>query len=238
MIFSNIYNRKAFSQNTNTITIPPQNSNPVNFRFGMLMQNTNMPLIPSPTPIPNPSYSTPQPYLQNGIPITNLRDAIRPQDPTGQIPKKVKWGPPTWFLLHSLACKVYDDKFSAISKELLQMIYMICTNLPCPDCANHAKNYLDGINFNTIQSKEELKKMLCTFHNTVNQRKGYSIFLYSDYTAKYSRAILSNIIDNFMHHFSDKTRSPKLMASDFQRTHLVKYLKTWFQNNLVNNFSI
>jgi len=165
--------------------------------------------------------------------ITSLKQAIGPQDTT-QPTKKVAWGAPTWFLLHTISCKVYEDQFAAISNDILKLIYMICTNLPCPDCANHAKIYLDGINFNTIQTKEDLKKMLFNFHNTVNQRKGYPIFSYTDYTAKYSKAITINIIENFMHYFSDRTRSPKLMASDFQRTHIVKYLTTWFQTNLQN----
>jgi hypothetical protein len=64
--------------------------------------------------------------------------------------KKVKWGEPTWFLFHTLSVKIKESHFNMIRAQLLNNIYAICVNLPCPDCANHAKTYLDGINFNTI----------------------------------------------------------------------------------------
>jgi len=236
MIFSNQYNRQSGQTNTvsaiatntvtatNTATNTIQNSlySPLNFRYNMIPSNSRNSLISLATA--NQQQSRPL--------ITSLKQAINPQDTSAVVPKKVLWGPPTWFLLHTLSCKIYEDRFAALSNDILKLIYMICTNLPCPDCANHAKTYLDGINFNAIQTKEDLKKMLFNFHNTVNQRKGYPIFSYTDYTTKYSKAITTNIIENFMHYFSDRTRSPKLMASDFQRTHIVKYLRTWFQSNL------
>jgi hypothetical protein len=147
-------------------------------------------------------------------------------------PVKMKWGEPTWFLLHTLSYKIKNDVFIQFKDEVLRIIYMICTNLPCPTCSEHAKQYLDGINFKTIQTKEQLKIMLFTFHNIVNQRKGYSQFLYDDCEAKYSNAITNNIIQNFMPYFADRSRSPKLMATDFQKTYIVKTLKEWFQKNI------
>jgi len=151
--------------------------------------------------------------------------------------KKVKWGEPTWFLFHTLSVKVKDSDFQKIRVDLLNRIYAISTNLPCPDCANHAKLYLDGINFNTIQTKEDLKQMLFTFHNEVNKRKGYPQFPYEELDAKYSLAVTNNIIRNFMYHFSDRNRSIKLMASDLFRARLCELLKTWFNEN-IQSFSL
>jgi hypothetical protein len=71
-------------------------------------------------------------------------------------PKKMKWGEPTWYLFHALAEKVKEDRFQAIRGELLNTIYVICKNLPCPLCANHATQYMNAINFNTIQTKKDL----------------------------------------------------------------------------------
>lgn len=145
---------------------------------------------------------------------------------------KVKWGEPTWFLFHSLSCKVREESFPIIRIELLNNIYAICSNLPCPDCANHAKTYLDGINFNTIKTKEDLKKLLFNFHNSVNVRKGYPLFDYSELDSKYNLAITNNIIINFMTHFSDKSRSIKLLATDLHRSLLCDLLKKWFNSNI------
>ena len=146
--------------------------------------------------------------------------------------KKVKWGEPTWFLFHVLSVKVKDEYFNIIRADLLNQIYAICINLPCPDCANHAKTYLDGINFNAIQTKSDLKKMLYTFHNIVNHRKGYPFFAYDQLDEKYSKAITIRIIQNFMVHFSDRSRSLKLLPTDLYRQRLCEQLKIWFNNNI------
>lgn len=146
--------------------------------------------------------------------------------------KKVKWGEPTWYLFHVLSFKVKDANFHMIRADLLNQIYAICVNLPCPDCANHAKTYLDGINFNTIQTKTDLKNMLYAFHNSVNQRKGYSFFPYEQVDEKYSKAITTRIIQNFMAHFSDRSRSLKLLPTDLYRQRLCEQMKTWFNANI------
>ena len=151
---------------------------------------------------------------------------------TSDPPKKVKWGEPTWFLFHTLSVKIKENEFQKIRVDLLNQIYSICTNLPCPDCANHAKTYLDGINFNAIQTKEDFKKMLHAFHNEVNKRKGYAYFPYEQLNEKYSLAITSNIIQNFMTHFSDRNRSIKLLATDLFRARLCISLKEWFNQNI------
>ena len=94
----------------------------------------------------------------------------QPAISTPPVIPKVKWGEPTWFLLHTLSVKIKDSEFGRVRQDLLNKIYAICTNLPCPTCSQHAKTYLDGINFNSIQTKEDLIKMLFVFHNSVNQR--------------------------------------------------------------------
>ena len=146
--------------------------------------------------------------------------------------KKVKWGEPVWFLLHTLSIKVREDEFKNVRFDLLNRIYAICINLPCPECANHAKLYLDNINFNAIQTKEDLKKMLHTFHNEVNKRKGYPFFPYDQLNEKYSSAITMNMIRNFMIHFSDRNRSLKLLATDLHRMQLCNTLKNWFNERI------
>jgi hypothetical protein len=146
--------------------------------------------------------------------------------------KPMKWGEPTWFLLHTLAQKIQSDKFTSLRSELLDTIYIICTNLPCPDCANHAKNYLDSINFKLILSKEHLKKVLFDFHNTVNSRKGFPIFPFEDLTNKYSNAVTINIIHNFIFYFEDKHPSPRMISNDMYRKRISNNLKIWFDKNI------
>jgi hypothetical protein len=143
------------------------------------------------------------------------------------------WGPPIWFLFHTIAEKVKDDDFSNIKNELLNNIYSIATHLPCPVCSTHATEYLNKINFNSIKTKNDLKILLFQFHNEVNKRKGYPIFTIDELNEKYSTANTVNIIHNFMIHFKDKNRSPKLIADDLQRARIATYLIDWFQKNII-----
>jgi hypothetical protein len=183
--------------------------------------------------------TTGQPGNMNQF-IMNLRPNILPQPVvvsqqvvvTPSPEKKVKWGPAIWFLLHTLSIKIREDRFKSIRVELINHIYSICTNLPCPICSQHAKGYLNGINFNTIQTKDDLKRLLWAFHNEVNQLKGYPFFTFDQIDEKYSTAVTNNIIVYFMAHFSDRSRSVKLMADDLIRSHLCKVLKEWFNQNI------
>jgi len=187
--------------------------------------NQNPPLI-----MMNMRYKNSTP-IQPPIPISSITQ-IAPQSSSG---KKVKWGEPTWYLFHTLSVKIKESEFSKIRQDLLNNTYAICCNLPCPDCANHAKIYLDSINFNTIQTKEDYKRMMFNFHNSVNKRKGYPQFNYADLDPKYSNAITVNIIRNFMVHFQDRYRSIKLIASDLHRAQLSNKLKEWF-NQVISSF--
>jgi hypothetical protein len=146
--------------------------------------------------------------------------------------KKMKWGEPTWFLFHTLAEKVRPELFSLVKKDLLNIIYTICANLPCPTCANHAVAYMKSVNFDTINNKDGLRVMLYRFHNEVNARKGFPEFPYDQLSEKYSKANTINIIHYFMPFFEDKHRSMKMIADDLHRSRLALQLKAWFNKNI------
>jgi hypothetical protein len=74
--------------------------------------------------------------------------------------------------------------------------------------------------------------MLYIFHNIVNKRKGYPLFSYDQLDEKYSKAITMRIIQNFMIHFSDRSRSLKLLPTDLYRQRLYEQMKIWFNNNI------
>jgi Erv1 / Alr family len=159
-------------------------------------------------------------------------NVIVPNVPEKKDKKSMAWGEPTWFLFHTLAEKVKEEEFPIIRKELLEKIYSICKYLPCPTCADHAVEYLNGINFNAIQKKSDLKLMFFNFHNEINRKKGYPIFFYSDLEDKYSKAVTISMLHYFMSHFEKKTKSIRMIANDFHRSNLVLSLKDWFNNNI------
>jgi hypothetical protein len=144
--------------------------------------------------------------------------------------KEMLWGEPTWFLFHTLAEKVKDEFFDEISSQLFNFIKQICNNLPCPECAQHASQYINGVNFDAIRNKSQLKILLFTFHNTVNNRKNYDKFDYADID-KYDTAITINIITNFFHHFGKKHYSVRMDISGHQRSIILRNFRKWLEEH-------
>ena len=169
---------------------------------------------------PNPvrSVKIPQPYVATRV--------------TPDVTKKtMRWGEPVWFFLHTLAHKIKPDSFSILRNDLLKQVYTICTNLPCPDCSVHSKNYLNGVNFNNIKTKENLKDMLFEFHNSVNKRKGFSLFAKDQLDVKYEQANFIAIINYFMTVFLDKHASPRMISDDIYRSRLTFSIREWLLAN-------
>lgn len=143
-----------------------------------------------------------------------------------------RWGPAIWFLFHTLAHKIKDEEFINIKIELLESIKSICRNLPCPTCSQHATEYLQRLNYNSIKNKEDLKRFLFIFHNDVNLRKNMPLFSIDELENKYSNANTINILKNFMQVFQFKNKSFHMIANDMQRQRQADVLKIWFNNNI------
>ena len=147
---------------------------------------------------------------------------------------KIKWGAPTWYLFHTLAEKVKEDSFPLIRKELLDIIFTICTNLPCPDCANHATRFMQAVNYDTILTKDDFKELLFRFHNSVNAKKGFPIFDRSELDNMYAKANTTNIILNFYNNF--KTKTMKVTTNSFYRTTSFNNIKSWLYRMITLHF--
>lgn len=188
----------------------------------------------------NPLMSFSPQYLKYSAMRTHMKPSEVVVHPTPPVQpdltkvKRMRWGEPTWFAFHTLAEKVKEESFPLIRHELLNIINTICNNLPCPECAKHATIYMNSINFNSIQTKEQLKIMLFNFHNEVNRKKGFPIFEYEDLQPKYSKANTIPILKNFMKHFEDKTGSFKLIADEMHRARLCSHIRNWLQNNIIH----
>jgi len=150
---------------------------------------------------------------------------------------KMRWGAPTWYLFHTLAEKVKDESFPIIRRELLNIIYTICTNLPCPDCANHATRHIQSINFDTIITKQDLKDMLFEFHNSVNSRKNFPLFSQQELDTKYASANTVAIIQNFFQIYDKSSSSAKLSVNFLYRSTTISNIRTWFTAN-IGHFSM
>lgn len=163
----------------------------------------------------------------NPLKLTEVKSAVV-IEPT----KQMTWGEPIWFFFHTMAEKIYEDKFSALRVEFMNLIHMIATNLPCPACSAHAKIYLGGINFSAIVTKQQLKDFLWNFHNSLNNKKDFPLMSHDDFENKYVLANTRLIIYNFMSNFEKKNRNTQLLAEDFHRQHMIVKIKSWINDNI------
>ena len=85
------------------------------------------------------------------------------------------WGPPTWLFMHTLAEKIKDTSFLTVGPQLINVLIQICNNLPCPECATHAKSFWSKVKVSNIKSKLDLCNLLYVFHNMVNKRKKWKL---------------------------------------------------------------
>lgn len=193
------------------------------------------------------NYQPPPPSLPKNInPVSLLRRpnmygagqpqrAIQPEPPKPVVSppekKTMTWGEPTWFFFHTLAEKVKPDKFPKIKRDLVNIVRMICNNLPCPICAEHATAFMNKVNFNAINTRDNLKMLFFRFHNEVNMRKGYSLFTEDELNEKYPTAITNNIFGNFVQAFEKKNGSMKLMADNLHRGRVMVVIKQWLVEN-------
>ena len=147
--------------------------------------------------------------------------------------KKMKWGEPIWFLFHTLAEKAKPESFHIIRSELLNIIYSICSNLPCPKCTIHATEYMKKINFNSIQTKNDLKLFLFQFHNSVNQRKNVNPFAYEQLDDKYSKTNTVAIINYFLSVYTQNTDfNVSMISYKLQRGMIINKIKKWISDNI------
>uniref|UniRef100_A0A6C0I5N6 thiol oxidase n=1 Tax=viral metagenome TaxID=1070528 RepID=A0A6C0I5N6_9ZZZZ len=188
--------------------------------------------IPIMTPPPQKMLMFSKPLVRSGLPPPQPIKTVEPVAPDSSLsPKKMKWGQPTWYIIHTLAEKVKEEAFVSIRTELLRQIYNICTNLPCPICSTHATEYLNGVNFSTIVSKDQLKMMLFQFHNEVNKRKGVEELPLDECNAKYVTAVTENMFQYFLISTKERQYNVQLISNNAYRERVVKYFREWLTKN-------
>ena len=198
-------------KNANIETVkPPRLKNP--------FVSINKPLNPNPTSKPRLLRKT---WMQSQV----------AEEKPNEHKKEMTWGKATWFLFHSLAEKVKEERFLEVKKELCNNVYRICNCLPCEICRKHAIEYMRNVNFDNIKTKTDFKKMLFNFHNVVNKNKNYHIFKYEDLDEKYSKSNLSKVINNFFYYMSI-SRNKTSPSSDMQNSMIINGFRSWINSNI------
>ena len=130
---------------------------------------------------------------------------------------KETWGNNIWYLFHSLAHKIREEKFDTHKNNIIFIIRTICGTLPCPDCSKDATNMLNKIDFNTIRNKNDLKMFFFNFHNAINAKLGKPPFSYESLDAKYNNVNIDALYNNLYVIYAINTNIPQLMSSNFHK---------------------
>lgn len=162
----------------------------------------------------------PRPIIQKPIATVN-----RAKD-------EMLWGAPTWYFFHTLAEKIKPEYFETNKNILFNTIKSVCYNLPCPSCAQHATQYINKIDFNTIKSKDDFIMLFFNFHNELNKRKNKPTFLYDELREKYKKANLINIVNHFLYYYRMEHHVVRMMADDMHRKKSSKNILEWLHSNI------
>ena len=139
------------------------------------------------------------------------------------------WGPPIWTLFHTLAENIHEEDFNRLIPQMFGLIKRICVYLPCPDCSQHATQFLAKIKPEQIASKVDFKNTLYLFHNMVNNRKKKPLFNYGNINA-YQELNIVRVYNNFIAVYNTKGNM-NLLTESFQRELIIKDLKKWLTTN-------
>ena len=145
------------------------------------------------------------------------------------------WGPPTWIFIHTLAEKIKDESFPIVGQHVIMSIIQICNHLPCPECAQHAKEFWSKVKISSIKTKTDLINVLFVFHNTVSKRKGLRPFKYESLKYYQSRNVIETY-NAFSRTFNTKGNM-SLLTESFHRNLFIKSFKKTLMN-IIPHFNL
>ena len=141
------------------------------------------------------------------------------------------WGAITWKFLHTISEKIKEEEFQGQKSKLLDLIKKICSNLPCPECKQHAVQYMKRVNINNISTKEDLINILFNFHNEVNKNIKKKIEN-KDILENYKENNTIEVLKTFIRIFSRPMINSRLMMESLNRNFLMKELLQYFKENI------
>jgi len=141
------------------------------------------------------------------------------------MPTPLVWGPPIWRFFHILIECIKEECFPHIGNQTFNIIKQICKTLPCPECSQHATQFLSKVNFKHITSKNDFKSLLYVFHNMVNKNKSKPLFNVV-HLNNYKNQNLIHAFNNFVNAYQTRGNQ-KLIADSFARGITIKTIKNF-----------
>ena len=98
----------------------------------------------------------------------------------------MSWGPSTWVSLHTMSFSTTDDCFDAESAA--SHLRALVDVLPCLECRDHMRRYLNRKPPEAIDSLEAYQRYLVRLHNAVNRRLGKAVVSFAEASRLYADA--------------------------------------------------
>jgi hypothetical protein len=142
------------------------------------------------------------------------------------------WGEPIWTFFHALAEQVVG--YAECRADLARILREMSASLPCPECAAHATAYLSRVNWAALNTRDDLRQMLCAYHNSVNARKGRAQFDAADLAARYGNVNMRAAAARALHYFEGRHSLSNigLAPHTFQRTRTAVAVRAWIAANV------
>ena len=140
------------------------------------------------------------------------------------------WGNIVWLFLHTFAEKVNEETFSNKKHNIINLLRVICRNLPCPECAEHATKYIGAIELEKyINTKKDLKDFIFVFHNKINQKLNKPNFNKDKLDSEYSNVDINKAYQDLLKVYTSKIPSAKLMINNLSRTSSPNLIKNYMK---------
>ena len=143
-----------------------------------------------------------------------------------------EWGTATWTLFHTLAAQIKDEHFIREKDRLMRFIVSTCAHLPCPVCSADASRIVSRAYVSKIQTKQDFIEFLRQFHNIVNTKLNKSAMSAEEVIAKYKRARLDLVIQNFMRVLTISYGNMRMLIHSYQRQHYFRKQKEYLDSLL------
>jgi hypothetical protein len=117
----------------------------------------------------------------------------------------IKWGPPTWSLIHTLietAQKTNFINFNNFKIQLFNIIKNICIFSSCPTASHNSKIFFEKTDLNKLNNINDFKILLYIFHNFINSKRRVQLFNYNDMNI-YENINIKLAYNNFINIFID-----------------------------------
>lgn len=134
--------------------------------------------------------------------------------------------------LHVLAERAdpywFDAPHSNLRAEILRIVSLVVHNLPCPDCAAHAREFWRrGESGRMLDRRDRLRRFLCDFHNDVNLRLGRPMMDPQALAAYYAAVPLSTAAQRCLAVFGASGSTGRPAPDALQRNMALRELHTW-----------